>query len=117
MLFNSDSNAAEEVEQDPKHMARSSLNKPIGVPLCAVSVSRAFRVNAKAAENTKSTDAGPKKKRKGTSSSRTSSVGLANLANMVASEDEDISDITFLFSDDEADESQLKGKWKENWNS
>jgi len=36
---------------------------------------------------------------------------------MAASEDEDISDITFLFSDDEADESQSKGKLKENWNS
>src|ERR1700712_1717849 len=41
--FNSESNPDVEVSQDPKHVARSTLNKAIGVPLCAVSASRAFR--------------------------------------------------------------------------
>lgn len=88
------------VEQDPKFVAKSTLNKAIGVPLCAVAISRAFRSNvdtslAKSIGQVlggASTILG-KKKRKMTISS----------VNMATSEDEDLADINFLFSEDEED--------------
>lgn len=96
--FNSESNPDVEVSQDPKHVARSTLNKAIGVPLCAVSASRAFRV---------SSDDTPKLKRR-KSPLKPLSGGDA------VSDGESISDIDFLFSDDEglSQKSQGKGKSK-----
>ncbi|KAF7910678.1 uncharacterized protein EAF01_002188 [Botrytis porri] len=74
-----------EIEQDPKYTARSTNNKPIGVPYCAASVSRAFR-------NDDAGSSSPCKKLKGMSS--------LNGTGYV-SEAEDIEDINFLISDDE----------------
>lgn len=82
--------ATEVVEQDPKRIAKSTRNNvAIGVPLCAVSVSRAFRVSAKAAETPAS------KRRKHGSGSKLS------VPDLVTSDGENVSDIEFLFSDDE----------------
>lgn len=97
---------AEVVEQDPKYTARSTLHKPIGMPTCAVAVSRAFRINA----NTAAAKIMPnitlgKKKRKGNSSVK-DSLGLVD---MYASEGEDVADISFLFSEDE-DDTKSKSK-------
>lgn len=89
-------NVAMEVEQDPKRPALSTLGKPIGVPLCAASISRAFRVNA--------ADTPAKKKRKNESPS--------NLPQVIEleSDGENVSDIDFMFSDDEGAPGKGKGK-------
>jgi ubiquitin-conjugating enzyme E2 Q len=78
-----------EVEQDPKLLAKSTLHKPIGVPLCAVSVSRAFRIGAK--DDTPSI-----KKRK-----HASSGSKLAIEEMGVSEGETLSDIEFMFTSDE----------------
>jgi ubiquitin-conjugating enzyme E2 Q len=82
--------------QDPKHVARSTLNKPIGVPLCAVSASRAFRV---------STDDTPKSKRR-------KSPLKPLLGGDAVSDGESISDIDFLFSEDEGTSQKFQDKGK-----
>lgn len=74
-----------EIEQDPKYTARASNKKPIGVPYCAASVSRAFR-------NDDIGSSSPCKKLKGISSLN---------GTEYVSEAEDIEDIKFLVSDDE----------------
>jgi ubiquitin-conjugating enzyme E2 Q len=68
------------------------LNKPIGVPRCAISISRAFRANNAAAENATPTS----KRRKHTSSN-----DKLTLAQTAISDDEEAADIKFLFSDDD----------------
>ncbi|PVH68585.1 hypothetical protein DL98DRAFT_506721 [Cadophora sp. DSE1049] len=95
----SDVNAAMEVEQDPKRPALSTLHKPIGVPLCAASISRAFRFSA--------AETPAKKKRKNGST--------GNLPQVVEleSDGENISDIDFMFSDDEGASGEGKGKSSE----
>ncbi|KAI9648683.1 hypothetical protein NHQ30_003321 [Ciborinia camelliae] len=77
-----------EIEQDPKHTARAINGKPIGVPYCAASVSRAFRTDSVG-------DTSPSKKHK----------GLSSLLNgiTIVSEEEDIEDTNFLLSEDEGD--------------
>lgn len=92
--------AENEVEQDPNHIAMSTLRKPIGVPLCAVSISRAFRINE--AET-------PAKKRRKHGSGKT----LQQLTDSIASDGENISDIDFLVSDDETLSANARGKGKE----
>ena len=77
------------MEQDPKFIARSTLNKTIGVPLCAVAVSRAFHVNANG-------DNLLTKKRQ-----HANSGGKLPMVDITASEGESLSDIGFLFTDDE----------------
>jgi ubiquitin-conjugating enzyme E2 Q len=78
-------------------VARSTLHKPIGVPLCAVAVSRAFRINANNdVAHAKFKQASGNKRRK-----VIPDISLLGLAAITASEEEDISDINFLFSDDE----------------
>ncbi|KAF7961213.1 hypothetical protein EAE96_000879 [Botrytis aclada] len=86
-----------EIEQDPKYTARATNNKPIGVPYCAASVSRAFR-------NDGIGSASPNKKLKGLSS--------LNGTGYV-SEAEDIEDINFLISDDE-DEVEILSSGSKN---
>jgi ubiquitin-conjugating enzyme E2 Q len=91
-----------EVEQDPKHTATSTLRKAIGVPVCAVKVSRNFR-------STKSETQSNKRRKNGFAGVKSPMVEMG-----VASEGETLSDIEFLFSDDEAPtangESKSKGK-------
>jgi len=87
------------VDQDPKFSARSTLGKTLGVPLCAVAVSRVFRVNAKTnVVNVMPNQPSSKKKRK-----ITPSRDFSGFSDMAASDGEDISDINFLFSEDEDD--------------
>ncbi|KAF7934519.1 hypothetical protein EAE99_002970 [Botrytis elliptica] len=74
-----------EIEQDPKYTAISTNKKPIGVPYCAASISRAFRNDGIGSSS-------PCKKLKGISS--------LNGTGYV-SEAEDIEDINFLISDNE----------------
>jgi ubiquitin-conjugating enzyme E2 Q len=97
--FFSESNPDAEVAQDPKYVACSTLSRAIGVPLCAISASRAFRVG---------TDDGPKSKRR-------KSPGKSLLSSEdTVSDGESISDIDFLFSDDEGSsrKTQDNGKGK-----
>ncbi|KAF7902317.1 hypothetical protein EAF00_002220 [Botryotinia globosa] len=74
-----------EIEQDPKYTASALNRKPIGVPYCAASVSRAFRNDGIGSSS-------PCKKLKGLSSLN---------GTEYVSEAEDIEDIKFLVSDDE----------------
>ncbi|KAH9220067.1 hypothetical protein DL95DRAFT_443142 [Leptodontidium sp. 2 PMI_412] len=101
----SDLNSTSEVEQDPKRPAMSTLGKPIGVPRCAASISRAFRVSA--------VETPAKKKRKNGSGSGSGSSGSITQVVELESEGENISDIDFLFSDDENTSAMGKGKSKE----
>jgi ubiquitin-conjugating enzyme E2 Q len=76
--------------QDPKFTAKSTLVKPIGIPLCAITTSRGFR-----ADSGKKTP--PKKKRKHTRSAD-------ELALTAASDSDEMEDIQFLLSDNEGDD-------------
>ncbi|KAK6585901.1 hypothetical protein PZA11_000958 [Diplocarpon coronariae] len=82
-----------EVEQDPRRPVKSVESKLIGIPLCAASLSRTFRVNATAVP--------AKKKRKH------DSANVEQISEVAASDGENISDIEFLVSDDEG---SIKGK-------
>jgi len=75
-----------EVKQDPKFTARSTLQKPVGIPQCAVSVSKAFRA-------TKNEEKSGGKRRKQSS-------GSLEFAGTISDED-DMEDVNFLFSDAE----------------
>ncbi|KAL2069945.1 hypothetical protein VTL71DRAFT_14625 [Oculimacula yallundae] len=94
-VISSPVNTVVEVEQDPKRPAISTLQKPIGVPLCAASISRAFHVSA--------VDAPARKKRK-------HSTGIVSQVVELESDGENISDIDFLFTDDERTSAKGKGK-------
>lgn len=90
------------MKQDPKHTTVSLLRKPIGVPLCAVKVSRSFRTSTQ--------EGAPlsKRRKSGFFGSKVSVVEIA-----VASDGENLSDLEFMFSEDEAPAkvaSQSKGK-------
>jgi ubiquitin-conjugating enzyme E2 Q len=99
---------AEVVEQDPKFVAKSTLHKPIGVPLCAVAVSRAFRISANtAAISILSNQPSGKKKRK-----IISTKDPLGLVDMAASDSEDVADINFLFSENEDDNLSKKKQTK-----
>lgn len=76
--------SAGEIEQDSKYTARSTNGKPIGVPYCAASVSRAFRTDSAG------TLFQPKKHK-----------GLSSLMNgtTFVSEEEEMEDINFLLSE------------------
>jgi ubiquitin-conjugating enzyme E2 Q len=93
-----------ELEQDPTHTATTTLGKAVGVPQCAISVSRAFRVsNASDVASTKGPSA-PKRSKHSTSGSKLS------LMETAVSDEEEMEDLMFLFS--EAEESPDKGKGK-----
>ena len=91
-----------EIEQDPNYTAKTMLNKPIGIPESAMSVSRAFRTRA----TEKSGKLGKSNKRR----KHTSSNDTLDLLQTVISDDEDPEDINFLFSED--DSTSAKVKWK-----
>jgi hypothetical protein len=92
------------VKQDPRYTATSLVRKPIGVPVCAVKVSRSFRTSNQEQEAPSS-----KRRKNGFSASKSPMVEMG-----FASEGETASDIDFLyFSDHESatkDGSQSKGK-------
>jgi ubiquitin-conjugating enzyme E2 Q len=90
-----------EIEQDPKRVATSISGKQIGIPECAMSVSRAFRTNRVSRSNSVKSS----KRRKHTGSN-TSLSGVDS----AMSDDEDIEDINFLFSEDESPPSKSKRK-------
>ncbi|KAH8594769.1 hypothetical protein B0O99DRAFT_513387 [Bisporella sp. PMI_857] len=87
-----------EIEQDPKFTVRSTLHKPVGIPLCAVNISKTFRAVR-----------GDHKKK---SSKRRKSSGNYLELNATISDEEELDDISFLFSDDEdaAVSGRVKGK-------
>lgn len=76
----------DDIEQDPKYRAIATNRKPIGIPKCAATISRAFRTDT-------NNDSPSTKKRKG---KLLTEDGLE-----IVSEEEDIEDIQFLLSDDE----------------
>lgn len=88
-----------EVEQDPKFTARSTANKAIGVPQCAILTSRGFR-----ADKTDDTRQNKRRKR----SSR-----VEKLSSVAASDSDEIEDLAFLLSDDENNDDRGKGREEE----
>ncbi|KAM3069277.1 hypothetical protein ACMFMG_010784 [Clarireedia jacksonii] len=74
------------IKQDPKYTAVATNRKPIGIPKCAATISRAFRTD-------NNSDSPSTKKRKGRP--------LTEDGLEISSEEEDIEDIQFLLSDDE----------------
>lgn len=76
-----------EIAQDPEYTAKTLLNKPLGVPECAVSVSKAFRTRA--VDNKESSKS--RKRRRNSLTNDTS-----------ASDCEDPEDLQFLFSEEES---------------
>jgi ubiquitin-conjugating enzyme E2 Q len=93
----SDSSSSALIEQDPKYTPRTQNNKPIEIPLCAISVSRAFRADTEAPK----TAVNKRRKHAGSGGKTTEPV---------VSDEEEIEDLTFLFSDDETSPSNGKGK-------
>jgi len=79
------------VEQDPKFTVTSTLGQAVGIPLCAVSISKSFRTRTKSLDSTSNIS---NKRRKGLSGNMGLLVGAD-------SDEEDIEDINFLFSDEE----------------
>jgi len=85
------------VAQDPNFTAKSTLNKAIGIPQCAISTSKTFRAD-------KLNNAPQNKRRK-----RENSIELAST--IAVSDSEDLDDLTFLLSDEE---DGGKGKGRED---
>jgi ubiquitin-conjugating enzyme E2 Q len=81
--------------QDPAFTAKSTLAKPIGVPLCAITTSKAFR--AQGGGNPPHS-----KKRKHTRATETNGIATA-------SDTDEMEDIQFLLSDDEGDNGGVQG--------
>ena len=96
--------ASPELEQDPQHTAKTTLQKPVGVPQCAISVSRAFRAS-NTSDNTQKANVSMGKSLKKPKHSR--SGGKLSLMKTAMSDEEEMEDIMFLFSDTE--ESAEKG--------
>lgn len=86
------------LEQDPKFTPKTANHKPIEIPRCAISVSRAFREDVAAPKPTN-------KRRK-----HAGSGGKVSINELIVSDEEEIEDVTFLFSDDENSSSNGKGK-------
>lgn len=82
-------------------MAVSTIGKPIGIPECAISVSRAFRTCAVTPTNSVK----PSKRRKHTGSNASISAVDSGM-----SDDEDIDDVNFLFSEDDSTSPKSKRK-------
>lgn len=74
------------VKQDPTRVCISGLGLSIGIPICAASISRSFRVDEGGVPAAK--------RRKKHSSEQTSN-------DWIESDGENISDLDFMFSDDE----------------
>ena len=88
------------VEQDPKFTVKSTLGRTIGIPLCAVSISKSFRASTKSLA---STSLFSNKRRKGPGTGLFVGAGAA-------SDEEDIEDINFLLSEDEISTVKDKNK-------
>lgn len=84
------SSRAEDIPQDPSYKATSTLNKPIGVPSCAITTSKSFR-----ADKHKFLSLPLKKKLKTSKASK-------ELSLMVLSDSDEMEDIAFLVSEDES---------------
>lgn len=94
--------AINEVEQDPKFTARTTLNTAISIPKCAINVSRTFRVDGKSPPQ-------PVAKRQ-----KKSSFSKLDMSTMgVVSDDDELEDMTFFLSEDEWLESSLRNPVKE----
>src|SRR4051812_9142309 len=98
LIFCRSAKSPAEVEQDPRFTLTSS-GQQIGIPKCAVSISRTFRARA---ANEHSAPPSKNKRRK-----TPPSKGLA-LMDTAVSDDEDAEDITFLFSDAETPASKSR---------
>jgi len=93
------------VEQDPNFTVRSTLSQAVGIPLCAVSISKSFRASTKSA----ALNGVPSNKR------RKGPVGTLGLFMAANSDEEDVEDINFLLSDNEStsiNTDHFKGKLK-----
>ena len=97
LIFRSTTGISAEVEQDPSHTARSTGRQIIGVPQCAVTVSRAFRVNS-------AVELPVNKKLK--SSATTNLMSAA----AIVSDEEEVEDLAFLFSEDETSVAKVNSK-------
>ena len=96
-----------EVKQDPAYTATSTTRKSIGIPLCAVKISSAFSATKTETQSKTKSDTQPSKRRKSGFFGSGSKSPMVELS--VASEGETLSDLEFLFSEDESD-SKSKGK-------
>lgn len=81
----------DEVQQDPNFTAITTLSKPIGVPHCAVSISRAFREDSRSGIETQDAPQSKRQRQSG---------GLAKTSSSV--EEEELQDLNFFISDDES---------------
>jgi ubiquitin-conjugating enzyme E2 Q len=104
--FNSTMNPppSPELEQDPKHTATTTLGKAVGVPQCAITVSRAFRVSNASDNASLKGPPAPKRSKHSTSGSKLS------LMETAMSDEEEMEDLIFLFSDGEEPPGKGKGK-------
>jgi len=84
-------------------MARSMLQKAVGIPKCAISVSRSFRADNVVNQTPKRQNTGKGKSTK-----------TLTLRETAVSDEEDLEDLTFLFSEDEAPAGNEKAKVGEN---
>lgn len=105
---------ANEVEQDPIRTAKSTRGTPVGVPLCAVSISRAFRFRAASSPTDALSniriDSGQKPAKK---KRKQDSVSLQKIDESVQSDGENSSDLDYMLSDHERSLPSSKGKEKE----
>ncbi|EKD17715.1 uncharacterized protein L3040_008100 [Drepanopeziza brunnea f. sp. 'multigermtubi'] len=94
--LNSEWNTRREVEQDPTRVTKSTLGKPVGIPICAASISRAFHVDA--------ADTPAKKKRKH------NFIKIKKNESLIESDGENASDLDLMRSDDELFAIKDRGK-------
>ena len=93
-----------ELEQDPKHTAKTTLGKAVGVPKCAITVSRAFRVSHANDVGSIKGPSPPKRSKHSNSGSKLS------LVKSDISDEEEMDDLMFLFSDTEESPGKKKGE-------
>ena len=96
-----------ELEQDPAHTAKTTLMKAVGIPQSAISVSRAFRAN-NISDSSSSVDLSASKGKK--KSKHSASGSKLELMETGVSDEEELADIMFLFS--ETEDLSSKGKSK-----
>ena len=99
-----------ELEQDPKHTAKTTTHKPVGVPQCAISVSRAFRATNALDVATKMVNKRPSPLKKSKPSTAASELSLTNTT---MSDEDEMEDIMFLLTDTEDPVDTKNGKAKE----
>ncbi|KAI9046781.1 hypothetical protein LZ554_009518 [Drepanopeziza brunnea f. sp. 'monogermtubi'] len=94
-------NTRNEVEQDPNWVTKSTLGKPVGIPFCAASISRAFRVDV--------ADTPAKKKRK-YNIIKIKMFESKKIESLSESDGENASDLNLMCSDDDSFAVKDKGK-------